>query len=93
MENKCPYCGNSLKKGKIYSLSREFGVTWFPENFKPSYPLTTSKMADNGAVQLSEYSLPSRMGAYIEVYLCSTCKKGIFDINDGLDNRKWRFLL
>ena len=71
--NKCPNCGNEMKKGYIQSGTR---LAWVPKVSK----LSVEPSLNKESVLLSNQSRFSIN--YVDAYLCEGCKKVLIDYSN-----------
>lgn len=75
---KCPYCGDIMEKGKIYSSIRYEPIIWIPEGHDIKCFCTQSKLEKANGLRLALPELKIEPTT-LPTYICRKCKKGVFE--------------
>ena len=75
---KCPYCGEELRNGVVYTSTN--GAIWMPENVKLKWFWSRGDLLKNGGIAVVPAMI--KPNATLKAKLCFKCKKMIADIEN-----------
>ncbi|MBR5230316.1 MAG: hypothetical protein IKW01_05590 [Firmicutes bacterium] len=76
----CPFCGNKMIRGYIYSASKR-GSVWLPETEPCKWPwdISQPEKKDGFRFMSRKNRKKGTPFPYKQMMVCSKCKKGIVD--------------
>lgn len=77
----CPYCGEPMEKGNIYSANRLREMAWYPEGTEEKYKklLSPKYTAQTQGIYICRSRFKG-WGTRKEAYVCRKCEKCVFDL-------------
>ncbi|MGI6004584.1 MAG: PF20097 family protein [Christensenellales bacterium] len=75
----CPYCGKSMKYGKIYGTNGK-GAFWLPEDSIPFHFVTRKNLDKASGIALAKTTVGFIATENTVGYHCIDCKKMIIDV-------------